>query len=265
MKDPMSERLKDKVVLITGAASGIGAAIARRVASEGAHAVLVDLNEALANEVAGEINADGGSAVGIGMDVTDAASVERGVASVAELFGGLDAVICNAGKANPTTLDEMTDESWDLTFAVNVKSIYTLVRAALPFMESREDANITLTGSVAALIGIGTQPAYTASKGAVVGLARGLASELRGRKVRVNSVCPGNVVTPLLVDYFSGTYPDEAEREARQRESYENLYPARFADPTEIASVFAFLASSDASYVNGAAISVDAGQAELAR
>jgi 3-oxoacyl-[acyl-carrier protein] reductase len=265
MQDQTSTRLRDKVVLITGAASGIGAAIARRVASEGAHAILIDLNRTLVDEVAGQIRADGGSAVGIEMDVTDPASVARGIETAGAVHGGLDALICNAGKANPTTLDDMTDESWDLTFAVNVRSIYTIVKAALPFMQDREDANVTLTGSVAALIGIGAQPAYVASKGAVVALARALASELRGRSIRVNSVCPGNVKTPLLINYFSGSFPDPAERELRERESYENLYPARFAEPEEIASVFAFLASTDASYVNGAAISVDAGQAELAR
>jgi len=246
-------RFADKKALITGAASGIGRAIAVQLAREGASVMLADINEAGLSETLGLLDLNGGKGEVITLDVTDRAACFEAVDTTVSAFGNID-VLCNiAGMVHSDHFTDITEQAWQNMLGVNLSSVFYLSQAAMPsLLESR--GNIISMASSAGLIGLPYNAMYCATKGAVIALTKALAVEYTGRGVRVNAVCPGGVNTPLIANY---RMPDNADMKLLER-----LYPLMDsnAEPEEIATAVAYLASEDARFISGTVFSIDGGQ-----
>ena len=246
-------RLKDKVAIITGAASGFGAEIARVYAREGAKVVIADLNEAGAQSVAAGI---GPAAVGIKCDVTKRADIDHAVKTAVDKFGTVDIVVNNAGYTHKNQPFLNVDEaSFDRCFDVNVKAIYHMINAVVPLMRAKKSGVIINVGSTA---GIRPRPGlswYNASKGAANLLTKSLAVELAPDNIRVNVIAPVMGVTGMLGDFMG--VPDTPENRARFIAS---IPLGRLAVPQDIANAALFLASDDASFLTGVELPVDGGR-----
>ena len=247
-------RLANKVALITGAGSGIGRESALLFAKEGAAIAVVDLNEAAGQETVALVTAAGGKAVFIRADVSKAADVEQMIAATESAFGGLHVLFNNAGIFHPddgSVLD--TEEAiWDLTININLKGVFLGCKYGIPALLRSGGGSIINTASFVAVVGAATaQIAYTASKGGVLSLTREIAVEFARQNIRVNALCPGPVETPLLEELLA----DPARRQRR----LVHIPPGRFAKAQEIAQAALFLATDEASFVNGSTFLVDGG------
>ena len=239
----------DRVAIVTGGASGMGAATARRLAVGGAKVAVVDRNADLAGVVAEEI---GGTAMT--GDVADSAFCDRVVAEVVGRHGALDVVVNAAGVIVRASGVDTNDEQWAKIMGVNVSGTFFMCRAALREMTTRRRGAIVNFGSIWGDLGSAGVAAYCASKGAVHNLTRALAMDHAGDGIRINAVCPGEVRTPMLQSERSEPVTEELlDRIAA------TVPMGRLADPDEIARVVCFLASDEASYMTGALVSVDAG------
>src|SRR5262249_1923578 len=247
----MGERVLDKVALVTGAGSGIGRAVARRLAEEGAHVVVTSRTAAHVEETRVLVDAP----LGLVLGVRDRASVEAGVHAVSEQFGRIDVIASSAGVDDPAepSVAETADEIWDETFAVNVTGVFRLCRAAIPVLA--DGGSIVTVGSANALVPRRNAAAYCASKAALPMLTRTRALELAPRRIRANCVCPGVVDTPLT-DLFLSRSADPGSLRA-EHARWSPLQ--RLAEPDEIANCVLFLASDEASYVTGSTFVVDGG------
>jgi len=243
----------DRVAIVTGGASGMGAATARRLAAGGGHVVVVDRNGDLAQVVADEI---GGTPM-IG-DVADSAFCDSVVAEAVSRHGHLDVVVNAAGVIVRAGGTETSDEQWTKVMAVNVSGTFFMCRAALRAMKANGGRNsrgaIVNFGSIWGDLGSAGVAAYCASKGAVHNLTRALAMDHAADGIRVNAVCPGEVNTPMLQSERSEAVTDQLLAQIAA-----TVPMGRLADPDEIARVVCFLASDEASYMTGALVSVDAG------
>ena len=243
-------RFKDKVVLITGAASGIGAASARRFAAEGARLALSDVRKDVLADSAGRLNLGADRLLTGLVDVAEPGAIGSFVERTVEVFGRLDTMVNNAGIAAFGKVTELTDETWRQVMAVDLDAVFYGSRAAIPHL-AKTKGSIVNTASISGLFGDYGLAAYNAAKGAVVNLTRVMAIDHGRDGVRVNAICPGIVRTDLTTAMMA----DEdflAE--------YRRLVPlGRPADPEEMASVIAFLASDDASYVTGHNLVADGG------
>ena len=251
----MVERYDGKAAVITGGASGIGLATARRLAAEGAHVVIGDLDEKAGAAAAEEV---GGLFVPV--DVTNREQVEALFATTVDRYGSLDLAFNNAGISPPDD-DSILDtgiEAWRKVQEVNLTSVYLCCKAAIPHMQrqyaaSGRKASIVNTASFVALMGAATsQISYTASKGAVLAMSRELGVQFAREGIRVNALCPGPVNTPLLQELFA----KDPERAARR---LVHIPAGRFAEPEEIAAAVAFLGSDDASFITASTFVVDGG------
>ncbi|WP_431038286.1 SDR family NAD(P)-dependent oxidoreductase [Streptomyces sp. P6-2-1] len=239
-------RFTDKVAVVTGAASGIGAATARRLADEGAAVVLADVAEAAGEHVAAAIREGGGRAAFVGADVSEAAAWDR-VLEAAHRFGPVDVLVSNAYTVEVLPAHELTLASWERQLSVNLTGTFLGVKAVLPDLRERRGA-LVLTSSVHAHKGIPGHPAYAATKGALLSLGGQLAVEY-GPEVRVNTVLPGPVLTAAW---------DRVSPEDRARSVAETAV-GRFGTPGEVAAAIAFLAADEAGFVTGASLLVDGG------
>ena len=239
----------DRVAIVTGGASGMGAATARRLATGGAHVVIVDRNADLAVSVASAI---GGTA--IAGDVSDSGFCDGVVAATMSHRRRLDVLVNAAGVIVRASGEHTTDDQWERIMGVNVGGTFYMCRAALRVMKAQGRGAIVNFGSIWGDLGSAGVAAYCASKGAVHNLTRALALDHAGDGIRVNAVCPGEVNTPMLQS-------ERAEAVTRQLldQIAATVPMGRLADPDEIARVVCFLASDDASYMTGALVSVDAG------
>jgi meso-butanediol dehydrogenase/(S,S)-butanediol dehydrogenase/diacetyl reductase len=247
----MPARFEDKVVLVTGAASGIGAAAARRFANEGARVMLGDVNASGAADVAKEIDATGERAASREADVSDLGEVEALTAEAVSRFGRLDVVFNNAGIGAFGKATDIDPEAWLRVFAVDVHSVFYGCRAAIPHLRAAGGGAIVNTASISGLGGDYGLSAYNAAKGAVVNYTRAAAIEHARENIRINAVCPGPIDTALAKSLIT---------HARVAPEYAKLIPmGRPGRSEEVAAAAAFLASDDASYVTGAMLVVDGG------
>ena len=243
------KRLEGKVAVITGAGRGIGAAIARRFAADGASVVLNSLSDS-AVKVADEITAAGGKATAVQGDVSKADDVARVVDAAIACFGRLDILVNNAGITRDGLLMRMSEEDWDVVIDTNLKSVYLCSRAALrPMLKSRGGGRIINISSVIGLSGNAGQANYAASKAGIIGLTKSLAKELASRQVTVNAIAPGFIVTDMTAGMT-----EEAKQALVKRIPLGTL-----GTPEDVAAVAAFLASDEAKYVTGQTLTVDGG------
>ena len=245
--------LTGKVALVTGAASGIGAASALAFAAAGARVAACDRDLAGAEATAKLIAEAGGDAIAIGVDVTDADQTQAMVDRVVEAFGRLDCAHNNAGITGATApLDKYAVSEWDKVLAINLTGVFLCLRAEVPAMKAGGGGAVVNTASFSGLVAVPRIPAYVASKHGVVGLTKAAAVEFGRTGVRVNAVCPGSTRTPM-VDGFTGG--DSRIEEAMAAVSPMN----RLAEPEEIARTVVWLCSDEAAFVNGHSLAVDGG------
>ncbi|MEV8150592.1 3-oxoacyl-ACP reductase [Arthrobacter sp. NPDC080073] len=246
----MSNRLKDRTAVITGGASGIGLATAKRFASEGANVVIADIDPA-----AGEAAAAAVDGIFVKVNVTDEQEVIDLFAAAKSHYGSVDIAFNNAGISPPddaSILDTGID-AWRRVQEVNLTSVYYCCKYALPYMLEQGKGSIINTASFVAVMGAATsQISYSASKGGVLAMTRELGVEFARKGVRINALCPGPVNTPLLKELFAS----DPERAARR---LVHVPLGRFAEPEELAAAVAFLASDDASFITASTFMVDGG------
>lgn len=244
----------DQIAIVTGGASGMGAATARELAAAGAKVFIVDRNAALATAVAQEIGTQQISAEAIIGDVSDSAFCEQVVQKVVERYGRIDILINAAGIIVRADALGTSDEQWQRVMNVNVNGVFYLSRAVVAVMKAQGKGAIVNFGSIWGGVGAAGVVAYCTSKGAVHQLTRAMALDHVKDGIRINAVCPGEVNTPMLSSERSEPVTEEILQRIASTVPMERL-----ADPVEIARVVLFLASDAASYITGAMINVDAG------
>ncbi len=255
----MERRFEGRVIVITGAAGGIGRATAERFASEGANVVAVDLPGSGLDETIALVEAAGASGLAVPADVTRSADVERYVSAAKGRFGGIDYFFNNAGIEGwigPTT--QYPEEMFDKVIAVNLKGVFLGIKYVVPVMLERGGGVIINTASIAGLSGTPSIFAYGASKHAVVGMTRSAALEFGGQGIRTNAICPSPIETRMMRALERGINPDEPEQVHQSMAAGNPM--GRYGEPDEVAAFVAFLCSSDASYLNGGIFPIDGGR-----
>ncbi|HZP53638.1 glucose 1-dehydrogenase [Actinocrinis sp.] len=248
-------RFEGKVAIVTGAAQGIGAAIARRLANEGAKVGVVDLTADRAQGTVDQIVKDGGEAFAVGADVSKTADVQAAVAAVVEEFGRIDILVNNAGITRDNLLFKMSDEDWDSVIAVNLRSAFLMSRECQKHFVAQKYGKIVSLSSRSALGNRG-QANYSASKAGIMGLTSTLAIELGPFGVNVNAVAPGYIATDMT-DATARRVGFEPEK---FREAAAQMTPVRrVGTPEDIAAAVAFLAADESSFISGQTIQVNGG------
>jgi len=243
-------QLKDRVAFVTGAGQGIGAAIARAYAKEGAKVAVVDMNLDAARAMAAEIAAAGGEAMGVACDVSQREQVEAAVAEVTQVWGGVDILVNNAGITRTAMLHKMTPQQWDQVIAVHLTGAFNCVQAVAPGMMERKYGRIIYVTSAAGVLGTIGQINYSAAKAGILGMTKSTAKELARYNITANAIAPG-AATPMT---------EVIRTDERFKEKYLERIPlGRWAEPEEIAPVFVFFASDASAYVTGQILAADGG------
>jgi 2-keto-3-deoxy-L-fuconate dehydrogenase len=247
--------LNGKTALVTGAGSGIGAAIAEVLAVAGARVFATDLNLATARATAERIHRAGGRAEAMALDVVDESACSRATATVSAAAGPLDILVNNAGIGHVGTLVTTTGADFDRLYHVNVRGTFNVSKAFLPGMIERRRGSVVNMASVAGTVGLRDRLAYATTKFAVVGLTKCMALDHAASGVRVNCICPGRVQTPFVASRLR-EYPDP---DVAYREMCASQALGRMATPEEIAAAALYLASEEAAFVTGSALIIDGG------
>ncbi|SJZ75346.1 NAD(P)-dependent dehydrogenase, short-chain alcohol dehydrogenase family [Enhydrobacter aerosaccus] len=248
-------KLKDRIAIVTGAASGIGAASALLFASEGAKVALVDLDEKRLEQVATDIQSKGGETVSIAADVSQADQARAGVHRILDKWGKVDVLMTAAGVSLGGTVDRIDEATWDRTFAINVKGTFLWVHHAIQPMIAAGSGAIVTVGSQLAQSSLGKNAAYVASKGAIASFTKTIAVDHAAQGVRVNALMPGVIDTPMP----ARSLQRQADPEAARRGWTERHPMKRIGQPEEVAKAALFLASDDSSFVTGTLLFVDGG------
>jgi NAD(P)-dependent dehydrogenase (short-subunit alcohol dehydrogenase family) len=249
--------LQGKMAVVTGAGSGIGAAIARVFAARGAHVAVVDRDDIAARHVADEIAAARGAASPHCCDVSQPADVEALAASLSATHPRIDILVNNAGIAHVGTVETTTPDDMDRLYRVNVLGVYLCARAIVPIMLRQGGGVILNMCSVAALVGIVDRFAYSMTKGAVLTMTRSIAADYVKRAIRCNCICPGRVHTPFVDGYLAKNYPGREQEMMQVLSAYQPI--GRMGRPDEIAQLALYLCSDEASFITGAAYPIDGG------
>jgi len=241
---------RKRVAIVTGAARGIGFAVAERFAKDGYSVALLDINEALAKESAEKLRQTGASAIGIACDVAKVADLEAAVATTVKAFGAIDVVVNNAGILYSKAVEDVTENEWDRELSINLKGMFFLVQKALPYLKEGISPRVVNVASMAGRTGgFEAGVPYSASKGGAIALTRGLARRLAQYKITVNAVCPSATQSEMIMDWT------EEQLEGLRR----GIPIGHVGQPEEIAAAVCFLASEEASYITGSAMDVNGG------
>jgi len=247
-------RLKDKVAVVTGAASGMGKAIAELYAQEGAKVIVSDLNKEGAEAVAAGIKASGGEAIAIRTNVAELEDINAMIDTAVQQYGTLDILVNNAGiMDNMAAVGEVDDEKWDLIFDINTKGVMRAIRKAIPIFLEKGKGVIVNTASTGGFSGAHAGAAYTASKHAVIGITKNTGFMYAQKGIRCNAIAPGATITNI-----ASTMSNVDEFGASRTKVTQGVIP-RTGQPEEIAQVALFLASDESSFINGAVIAADGG------
>jgi 2-hydroxycyclohexanecarboxyl-CoA dehydrogenase len=245
-------RLAGKVAIVTGAAQGIGRAIATRLAEEGASVAIGDIQEAVAGATAQELRSAGCKATAVKLDVTSLESAQAATAQVEREFGGVDILVNNAGWDKLEPFIESTPETWDKVIAINFRGVIHCFKAVIPKLQSRVGGKIVSIASDAGRVGSTGEAVYSGCKGAIIAFSKTLARELARNNINVNVVCPGPTETALLHGVM--------DKQPKVLDAMKRGIPMRrLGQPQDLAGAVAFVASSDADYVTGQVISVSGG------
>jgi NAD(P)-dependent dehydrogenase (short-subunit alcohol dehydrogenase family) len=248
-------KLEQRVAVITGAGSGIGQAMARLFAREGAHILAADVNESAAQETARMITEAGGTCRTFAVDVSRPEQVRAMIDAAMAAFGRIDILCNNAGIGSTTDVVECEPEEWDRVMTVNVKSVYLGCKYAIPHMLEQGGGVIVNTASVAGMVGLPKRASYSASKGAVIALTRQVAVEYVEQGIRVNCLCPGTVDSPWV-----GRLLQQAGDPVAARQALVARQPlGRLGTPDEIAAAALYLVSDDAAFITGTGLVIDGG------
>jgi len=241
-------RLQRKVALVTGGGSGIGKAIAQAFVREGANVVIAGRDDEKLERAAAEI---GGECLAVSSDVSKTSDVQKLVDAALGKFQRINVLVNNAAVLLPGTVESLSEEDFDQTFAINVRGSWLLSRAVLPHMRAAGGGSIVNIASVLSMVGARNRVAYAASKGAVMAMTKAMALDHAAENIRVNCICPGIVATEMVEKFNT----DEAAR--RQREAMHPM--GRFGQPEEVASAAVFLASDESGWTTGSVLTVDGG------
>jgi NAD(P)-dependent dehydrogenase (short-subunit alcohol dehydrogenase family) len=248
-------RLAGKVAIITGAGAGIGRATALLFAKEGAKVVVADRDSERGAETVSIIREDGGEATFIQVDVSQAADAERMARATVETYGKLDILVNNAGIYTQGSVVEMTEEDWDRILDVNLRGVFLCSKYCIPEMIKGGGGSVVNIGSEAGIVGIQNQVAYNVSKSGVIALTKSTALDFAAHNVRVNCLCPGRTLTPLVEKVIA----EAQDPESTQRALEEDRPLKRMGRPEEIAAGILYLASDESLYATGSILSIDGG------
>ena len=257
----MPERFEGKVVLITGAASGIGETTAKQFTNEGGSVVIADINESGIKRVVDEIEREGGRASGIRVDVSDPEQVQAAIRHAVDTFGCLDILHNNAFAQETGFVSEISLEGWNRTFSVTLTGTFLGIKYAIPVMLEQGGGVIVNTSSVCGIRSDFGMAPYNAAKAGVISLTKSTAIEYANKGIRCNCVCPGIILTPGIKAFFDEDGDESPKPEIESlRKRMINIHPiGRLGKPEEVARVVLFLASDEASFVTGATYVVDGG------